>query len=143
MLQQLGIDLNTIGPHMQVRQSVSKPKRAWQSVRSCDRRATLLTALDDVFNSISNTSSELPIVSSIAATTAAVVAIDDSDLNADQIHNDYVFADAQVACYTGVLNDGVADEVADTVSRRRSQCNVSAVQHYEHTQIVILMQLMY
>jgi hypothetical protein len=134
MLQQLGIDLNTIGPHMQVRQSKCKPNRAWQSVKSSDRRASLLTALDDVFNSSTNSnsksstsSSSVPFVSS-TATTAAAVTSDDSNQRSDIMCADDVFVDEPVACYTGVLTDGMTDITAEPLTRRSSLSRVSADQ---------------
>jgi hypothetical protein len=137
MLQQLGIDLNTIGPHMLVRQSKRKPKRAWQNVQSCDRRASLLTALDDVFNSNSsnNSSSNVPIVSSTAATTAAVTANDSNQYSDVVMYDRDVCIDEQVAYYSGVLCDGVADAVAETVSRRRSLSTVGAAQQCDHAEV--------
>jgi hypothetical protein len=137
MLQQLGIDLNTIGPHMLVRQSKRKPKRAWQNVQSCDRRASILTALDDVFNSnnSSNSSSSMPIVSSTAATTAAVTANDSNQYSDVIMYDRDVCIDQPVAYYSGVLCDGVADAVAETVSRRRSLSNVSVGQQFEYAAV--------
>eukprot|EP00953_Heterococcus_sp_UTEX-ZZ885_P037721 19364-Heterococcus_DN1.PRE.2 len=142
MLQQLGIDLNTIGPHMLVRQSKRKPKRAWQNVQSCDRRASLLTALDDVFSSNnssnsnssnSNSSSSMPIVSSTAATTAAITS-NDSNQHSDVMYSDDVFVDEPSVYYTGVLSDGVTDETADSLTRRRSLSTVGAAQQCDHAE---------